>query len=281
MVSFLPSFIIWIVKLCFTLKAEAWAQHKLQIWYFWFQIVFVVLAAAVGRNVRDFTEGLAEDPLALPALLAETLPYSTHFHMNFMVLQWVTHCQNMLRYVNLTKYLSFSVLYEHEEAAKKAEPEDQEYYGIGSRSARWTTNMTIGLVYGTLCPPMYLLVFINFAVTRLAYGYLIPFAETRKPDLGGVFFVGQLRHLHHALIIYVVLMTGIVMHRANNVALAVITAASLIYIYFALKRFDTHFSWERLPFQELSSDEGRATDAKTAKRANAAVYMQPELRESS
>jgi len=281
MVSFLPSFIIWIFKLFFTLRAEAWSQHKLQIWYFWFQIVFVVMASAVGRNVRTFTAGLAENPLEVPQLLADTMPFSTHFYMNYMTLQWVTHCQNMLRYVNLSKFLSFCTIYEAEEAAHKAEPEDQEYYGIGSRSARWTTNMVIAIVYGTLCPPMWILTAINFAITRLAYGYLIPYAETKKPDLGGVFFVSQLRHLHHGLVIYVVLMTGVVMLRATTFVPAALSGASLVYIFYALNRFDNHFSWERLPFQELATAKGKAHDASFEKRPQTGEYVQPELVESS
>ena len=41
-----------------------------------------------------------------------------------------------------------------EDALKMTEPEDQDYYGIGSHSARFTINMVLGIVYGTLCPPM-------------------------------------------------------------------------------------------------------------------------------
>ena len=51
---------------------------------------------------------------------------------------------------------------------------------MGGRSARWAIFMTIGIVYGTLSPPINVLCFINFAVSRIAYGYLMVFAETKK-----------------------------------------------------------------------------------------------------
>merc|ERR1719183_3522235 len=112
------------------------------------------------------------------------MPYATHFYMNFMVLQWVTHVQNILRLSQFVKFKIFSRIYDEEQARQMAEPEDQDYYGMGSRSARFTINLSIGIVYGTLSPPICLLTFVNFAVCRLSYGYLFPYAESRKFDLG-------------------------------------------------------------------------------------------------
>jgi len=105
----------------------------------------------------------------------------------------------------LIKYLGFRQLYDDDMAFKLSEPEDQDYYGMGSRSARFTINMVIGVVYGTLCPPMTILVFVNFYTCRFVYGYLIVFQETKKPDLGGAFWVSSLKHMFVGNIIYCVL----------------------------------------------------------------------------
>merc|ERR1719420_1665987 len=107
---------------------------------------------------------------------------------------------NLLRYVPLSKFLGFRKIFDDEEDARaKAEPEDQDYYGLGSRSARFTINMVIGIVYSTLSPTVALLACMNFFCCRVFYGYLIPFAETKKPDLGGVFWVTKLELLHWQL----------------------------------------------------------------------------------
>merc|ERR1719277_2785132 len=121
---------------------------------------------------------------------------------------------NMLRYVNLTKFRVAEALYSQADAKLLAEPEDQDYYGIGSRSARWTINMSIGIVFGTLSPPIFMLTLINFAFSRVIYGYLISYAETKKPDLGGIFYVTKLRGLFIGSIIYTILMTGVLTQRA-------------------------------------------------------------------
>merc|ERR1719262_98856 len=119
----------------------------------------------------------------------------------------MSHCMNLMRYVPLGKFIGLTKLYDQEEAREMSEPEDQDYYGMGSRSARFTINMVIAIVYGTLCPPMNVLCWMNFFICRLVYGYLIPFAETKKPDLGGVFWVDALQHLYVGNIIYCIVMT--------------------------------------------------------------------------
>merc|ERR1719191_1542724 len=102
---------------------------------------------------------------------------------------------NLTRYVQIIKYRIFSTMYETEDALKMAEPEDQDYYGMGSRSARFTINMLIAIIFGTLCPWMSLLTGINFFLCRVYYGYLMGFAENKKADLGGAFWVQKLRNL--------------------------------------------------------------------------------------
>merc|ERR1719277_2623260 len=113
---------------------------------------------------------------------------------------------NLTRYIALGKFIMFKKLYETEEEARQAcEPEDQDYYGMGSRSARFTINLAIPIVFGTLSPPTMALAFINFCVCRLVYGYLIPFAESKKPDTGGYFFALQLKHIFVFLMLYSVM----------------------------------------------------------------------------
>lgn len=272
MVAFLPTFLLLIFRTCFTLRASAFAQHKLQIWYFWFQIVFVVLATAVGQNVRGFTQTLLEKPFAIFGVMAKTMPYATHFYMNFLVLAWATHAMGMMRYVPLTKFKVALKIWDEEGAKQVAEPEDQDYYGMGGRSARWAIFMTIGIVYGTLSPPIYLLCFFNFGISRVAYGYLMVFAEMKKPDLGGVFFVKQMEHMMVALVIYGILMTGVLLQRAASYGPGVISAGALVFTLISNYRFHGAFNWERLPFEELAEDK-----VKYEHKPESATYIQPEM----
>jgi len=273
MVAFLPTILLLIFRSFFILKADAWSQTRLQKWYFWFQIVFVILITAIGDSVVEFTTTIFTDPIAVFGMLAETMPHATHFYMNFLVLQWTTHAMILLRYVPLSKFLGFRNLYEEEEARAKAEPEDQDYYGLGSRSARFTINMVIGIVYSTLSPTVALLAWTNFACCRLFYGYLIPFAETKKPDLGGVFWVTKLEHVFIGNVIYCILMTGVLFGRAPNGIPGMIVTPTIFYVMWSLGRFKEAFSWENLPFETV------AETTKVKGRPMTGRYIQPELEE--
>merc|ERR1719401_238895 len=129
MIAFLPTFLILIFKCCFVLKDTAWGQLRLQNWYFVFQVVFVILITAISSNVAQFTRTLLTDPTQVPIMLGQTMPHATHFYMNFMVLQWMTHSMNLTRYFQLMKYQIFSRIFEDQEKARAmSEPEDQDYY---------------------------------------------------------------------------------------------------------------------------------------------------------
>jgi hypothetical protein len=229
MVAFLPTFLILIFRMCFTLKDDAFAQQMLQNWYFVFQVVFVILVTAIGSNMMQFLETLIEHPTEVFPLLGKSMPYATHFYMNYLVLQWASHAMVLTRYIQLGKFWLFSKIYDEKTAREMSEPEDQDYYGIGSRSCRMTINLCIGIIYGTLSPPINLLAWVEFFICRITYGYLIPYAESKKPDLGGYFWIQQLRHVFLGNIIYCIVMVGVLLGRSTSNGPVIIAAAALPY----------------------------------------------------
>jgi len=273
--SFLPTVLIFIVDTFFSLNSSQLVQEKLLVWYFWFQVIFVIFVTAIGNNFVIFCKEVAENPVGLVGIMADQLPKATHFYMNYIVLQWSTHFLQLLRYVNLSKFLGWKTLYPEEEAKQKSEPEDQDYYGFGSRSARWTINILIGLIFGTICPIIPVLVYVNFLICKMVYGYLILAAETKKPDLGGNFWVYNLRHILVGLVIYCMLMTGVLARRAPTFVPAAMAFSCLVYSAYAIWQFQRRFRWEVLPFYEIMYKGEKDDD--TADTGES--YEQPELKE--
>lgn len=272
MVAFLPTFLILIFKFFFTLKDEAYSQKLLQNWYFIFQLVFVILVTAIGSSMMQFLETLVESPTQIFPMLAQTMPFATHFYMNYLVLQWTSHFMVLTRYIPLGKFWIFRRVYDDATAREMSEPEDQDYYGIGSRSCRFTINLCIGIIYGTLSPPICLLTWIEFAVCKCVYGYLIPFAEMRKADLGGYFWVQQLRHVYTGTVIYCIVMTGVLLGRASNNGPGIIAAPALVYVLHRAKQFETS-SWETLPYKELKI--GSKQHKPVQRKEDSGEYIQP------
>lgn len=271
--SFLPTLMLLLFRDCFNLKADPWAQQRLQVWYFWFQVVFVICVTAVGDDVVDLAKDVATSPFSVFQLLAAQLPKATHFYMNYLVLQWSTDAMNLLRYFPLIKYLAAKQIWTEEEARQLAEPEDQDYYGMGSRSARLAIVMLIGLIFSTLSPLIAFFAWCTMALCRAWYGYLIIFAETKKPDLGGAFWATMLEHVQVGNIIYCILMTGVVAERAPNDIPVVMGAAALLYTIWSYVHYLHAFHWEKLAFCEItkSGDDGiQSVDTNES-------YVQPVL----
>mmetsp|Transcript_69559 Transcript_69559/g.126874 ORF Transcript_69559/g.126874 Transcript_69559/m.126874 type:complete len:810 (-) Transcript_69559:38-2467(-) len=274
MVCFLPTFLVLIFKATFTLKDDAWAQQVLQNWYFIFQLVFIVLVTAIGPSLFEFMFTLVYEPFAMMTILADTMPFSTHFYINYAILSWTCIGLELTRYMSCTKFFFLRKIFEDDEARAMSEPEDQDYYGMGARYARSTMFMTIAIIYSTISPPVAFFVFITFLWGRTAYGYLVLFGETKKADLGGHFFVQANNHLFIGNIIYVLTMTGILYVRARTGGPATISFLALPYVIFSMFRFETEFQWENLPYEEHKADE------QMERLPHSGEYVQPEWREN-
>jgi len=278
MMSFLPTFIMWILDAFFVLDSEVWRQLTLQTWYFWFLLVFVLLISAIGTNLAEFVENIAESPFHIFSMFAQMLPVTSHFFLNYVVMQALTHCMNLTRYVQIVKFLMFKSAVDEERARELAEPEDQDYYGIGSRSSRFTLVLIIGIVFGTICPLMNAVVFLNFAVCRLFYGYLIPFAESRKNHSGGHHWCSQLHHVQYGVLIYIVMMVGVIYTRCQSPQPAFVSALSFLVWILWYRRFTRALQWEKVAFNRVSPPaqltKGKSFEVRQSKDKK---YFQREL----
>jgi len=270
---FLPTFLMLIFQQFFCLRAEAWAQHKLQSSYFWFLAVFEILVTSVGSSLTHTTGLLIKHPLHILVLLANTLPKATHFYLNYMVFNWGTHAMNLTRYVNLMKFWALRAVCEEERARELSEPEDQDYYGFGGRSARFAECMVMALVFCSLSPLITALALVNFFICKVVYGYLLVYAETRKADLGGHFWVTQLDHLQKGLVIYVATMVGVLFEKGRSRRPCTLALGALIYLAFSYRKFHA-MRWQTLPFQELANAEKAEGHVRRTTRE---TYVQPEL----
>jgi hypothetical protein len=270
--SFLPSILMFVFYRFFQLKADIWAQEKLHFWYFWFLMTFVVLITALGNSLISTIQTVALSPSTICRLLAEEMPTTTHFYMKYVVVNCFMNGCNLTRTWELVKFLLYRYTYGSDDEAKRwIEPEDQEFFGIGGRTARQTILMVIHVIFCSLAPIMTLFTILTFILARLIFPYMFAYAETRKADLGGVFWVKQMMHLQYAVFIYMLLMLGVLSERADTwKPFCVAASVSLpIWVYW-IHNF-RKLRWESLPFEEIAFHND-ATVADTGE-----MYIQPEL----
>mmetsp|Transcript_66898 Transcript_66898/g.116407 ORF Transcript_66898/g.116407 Transcript_66898/m.116407 type:complete len:878 (+) Transcript_66898:128-2761(+) len=279
--GFIPTILLMIFQSCFTLRAHAWAQATLQVWYFWFQIIYIILVTAIGKGLFETVWMCLHEPMGVPQLLANTLPSSTHFYLNFLSIRWGAHFLDLTRFVQVSKFVAFHVIYKDAEKARElSEPEDQDFYGSGSRSARSTISLLIPIIYGPLCPLILLVSLVDLILCRHTKGYLINFAETRKPDLGGVFWVQMMRQVFFGLFIYVILMFGVLHNRGPNLGgIDWLTPGTMILpvaMYLLVRYTDfLALQWDILPFEEAIKEETES--ACKIRKGMRDTYEQAEL----
>jgi hypothetical protein len=272
---FLPTICYSIASSCFTVIGSNKLQLKVQSWYFLLEVLYVILVVAIGSGLETFIAKLADHPLDIFNILADTMPSSSNFYGTYIILQWFSQCLILTRYMNLVKFWMYSKFHSPEDARKLAEPEAQDSQGIGARSAVLALNFCIGLVFCTLTPSLNLILVIFFFFARMVYGYLLVYAESRKPDLGGEAFLLQLDQIFLGLLIYCIFMIGLLFRWGPSPAIGGLTCPVLVYLAVMYRKFHRTFLWKKLSWEDLmltledGKDEYKHED----------VYMQPEVKE--
>lgn len=273
--AFLPSLLLGIISRFSHLKAGALAQLRLQRWYFSFLIVLVLLVITIGRGVIVTFTALVKAPTETLSVLTASLPSASHFYFSYVILGWFTMAFELLRITNLIKYWFFRLVYSLEPMAAKhfSEPEDQASYGMGARMALAVLMSAITMVFCTCSPLVTLFAWIYFGLGRLTFGYLLVFAESKKPDLGGEFWVESLKQVFVVLLLYVLFMFGVLVARCGDwMGPPLLAAGSLLALYLGWRRVHV-LAWESLPLEEVV----KASRAKEGvhDRLNG-KYIQPE-----
>ncbi|CAE7823549.1 unnamed protein product [Symbiodinium microadriaticum] len=288
--AFLPSTLHVIIASTFTLNSKVQSQLFLQQWYFWFQVIFVLLVTAIGTSLWQRFADVLTSPTSVVLDLAGSLPNTSTFYMSYIILQWSVSVLNILRYQNLLKFFAWTAVSEEARAKELSEPEDPDYYGIGSRSARLNVVLAIALVFSLMAPMALWCGFVYFLINRFVFSYLVVFAETTKPDLGGYFWAQQLRHVQFTLPIFVVVMSGCLWTKPYG-GPGMLALLSLVVWGFEYSRW-ADILWETLSFRAVvegsekgsrTSDEaevGNSTQQVLASRANVSESVSDPGRDS-
>ena len=86
--AFLPTTLHVIIGSTFTLNSKAESQLFLQQWYYWFQVIFVLLVTAIGTSLWQRFADVLTSPTSVVLDLAGSLPNTSTFYMSYIMLQW-------------------------------------------------------------------------------------------------------------------------------------------------------------------------------------------------
>jgi len=194
------------------------------------------------------------------------------------VLCWFTLVVELLRVTNLLKWLFFrhACGFTADVAKAYCEPEDQTSYGMGSRTALAVLMSAITFSFCTTSPLILPLAVVYFILADVVYGYLLIFAESKKPDLGGEFWMQAVQQVLMILLLYVIIMSSVLLAKYPDSWLPAATAAAALLVLYGAWRRVNNLAFESLPLEELV----KASRAKRAEKKQRIIgqYVQPELK---
>eukprot|EP00927_Polykrikos_kofoidii_P016356 TRINITY_DN17389_c0_g1_i2.p1 TRINITY_DN17389_c0_g1~~TRINITY_DN17389_c0_g1_i2.p1 ORF type:complete len:937 (+),score=159.02 TRINITY_DN17389_c0_g1_i2:84-2894(+) len=273
LMSWMPTALMIVINRFLTPQSGNKAQIRLQGVYYLFLVIFVLMVTSITSSLLDTIRVVVDSPRGLLPLLASSLPTKSHWYTEYIILGWATDCFELLRLPNLLIYLSWRLLLGKEEAKRRAEPQDQDFHGMGARMARVALHLTILLVFCTCFPPIALVGWASFSVGTATRVYLSVFAENRMPDYGGEFWVEGLKHIMVALIIFVLLMVSI-LHEHASWRHTSVAFASLLAIAFGWSSL-SNLVWQCLPFETIAEVDDEPLSCNVASSSNR-IYIQPE-----
>lgn len=294
--SFLPNMLMFVIRRFFYLKAGTLAQLRLQRWYYSFLLLFVLLVSIVGRSALLTATEIARNPGSVIDRLSASLPSASHFYLSYVVLGWFTVSFETIRFFNLVSYSYLRVGHRLEPSAAKgySEPEDEDAYGVGARMGMGMLMCSITIVFCSCSPLILAFATVYFAIGRMTYGYLLVYAERKKPDLGGPVFVEAMRQVLFVLLVYVLEMTGVLLRHSQKASATsfseapwsamngppIIAASSVVAVYWAWRRLDS-YAWDSLPLEEVvraaRAREQRAESEPNLKRCGRYVQRECDL----
>ncbi|CAK9082789.1 unnamed protein product [Durusdinium trenchii] len=270
MLAFIPAILLKLVRSFWKPVSKSSAQLQLQKTYFAFLVIFVLLVTSFAQGLITTLLYVAQQPTAIIPLLAKSLPLTSRFYVNYIVLGWVSCFCELLRPAPLVMYLSLHEFFSEQDALARAE---EDSVMMGTRVARSTFMLVIALVFCSICPLVLLVAAVYFLVERLSHGYLMLSAEPRAGDSGGELFVQALKQIHTGLLIYVLLMIGVLSPRGWQ--FGVLLTPNLFLVMWSVLSLDSYL-WPCLPLDQVMNLDDN--DPCSEHRAEL-VYEQLECRE--
>eukprot|EP00913_Durusdinium_trenchii_P017801 g16726.t1 len=137
-------------------------------------------------------------------------------------------------------------------------------------------------IWQGFAPTLGLLLFLSLLPTVLMIIFRTFFSlkdwETKKPDLGGVFWATQIGYIQLALALYCIFMVGVLQAKSASHAW-VVAAPSLLFVLWSFVHIRRAYRWEKLPFQEVAfqCEETDISSTENKSRVMAPVLMAEKL----
>lgn len=179
-IEIVPYFFRWLSYLR-GLKTGAQIEADVQNWYFVFVFIHLFVVVTISSGFSIIIERLLNNPVSIPALLANDLPKCANFFCSFVLIRGMAYAGgNLLR----IKELLFELFYYK---WKRSTPHAQFkrlktslFFQLGSIYPIFSVLGCIGIIYSVVAPIILLLCCISFSMVFFSFSYLFKYQYNKE-----------------------------------------------------------------------------------------------------
>lgn len=161
------------------------AENMTQRWYFIFQFLQVFLVTTLSSSATTIVTQIANQPGAIPGLLAQNLPKSSNFYLTYFTLQGLSSSASLLiKYSDTLTYVFFKMLAKTPRQRYDLETKMKGLF-YGSQYPKFTNLAVIAIVYSCIAPLVLGFALIGFTLFYLTYRYLFLYTNNAKLEMKG------------------------------------------------------------------------------------------------
>ncbi|KAJ9616358.1 hypothetical protein H2200_000076 [Cladophialophora chaetospira] len=238
-VSYVPYFLKWVANFSgqpTTFEASRWAQQ----WYFAFQVVQVFLVTTFSSGAAAVATKIANEPTAVPTLLAKNLPKASNFYLTYFVLQGLgTASKQILNYSDL-----FSFLFFYKYMSKTPRQKYNTYTRMKGISwfnvyPKFTNLAVIAIAYSCIAPLVLGFAGIGIFLLYSSYRYNLLYVVQVKTETRGESYSRSLQHLMTGVYLAEICLVGLfgVRKAPGPSALAIILLVVTALYHFTVNNY--------------------------------------------
>ncbi|KOG97711.1 Spo75p [Saccharomyces eubayanus] len=174
-IEIVPYFFRWLSCLR-GLKTGAQVEADVQNWYFIFVFIHLFLVVTISSGFSIIIERLLNNPVSIPALLANDLPKCANFFCSFVLIRGMAYAGgNLLRIKELLFELFYYKWKTCSPHAQFKRLKTSLFFQLGSIYPIFSVLGCIGIIYSVVAPIILLLCCISFSMVYFSFNYLFKY----------------------------------------------------------------------------------------------------------
>jgi len=251
-------------------------ERELLVQNFYFTFVFVqlFLVVSISTGITTAIEQLVNDPISIPATLAQNLPKAANYFFSYMILQSLSISSGTLLQIGAVAVIVFLRFLDTTPREKVSRVLSRPGINWGTMIPVYTNFGAIGIIYSVVSPLILIMMLITFCLFWFTYRYQMIYVSYAKAETNGLIFPKAVNQLFTGLYFLELCLIGLFFLQRdtkNEVAcfpqaiIMIVTMVFTVLYQFVLNRaFGPLFTYLPITFE----DEAVLRDAEFQRAQN-------------